>query len=257
MIAQDSIDALNAWLANAGLRGEPEPTLVCGFCERAVAAGLPISRALVLIDTLHPVYEGRVVRWGHDPSQPVVREYGRTVLPEGVSDLQLASGGEQPEVVARWRASPFFHMLQTGESMLRRRVTAESEPDFPILRDYRAAGMTDYVAIINRFAPEGIIGEMDCVYSSWVTARADGFADADIAALTRVVPTLALAVKAAALARMTGTLMQTYLGRDAGRRVLSGRIMRGVADRTTPSSGSATCAATRASPIPRPSRSFR
>ena len=44
-------------------------------------------------------------------------------------------------------------------------------------------------------------------------------------------PTLALAVKAAAVARMTGTLMETYLGRDAGQRVLSGRIMRGVADR--------------------------
>src|SRR6266536_4279806 len=43
--------------------------------------------------------------------------------------------------------------------------------------------------------------------------------------------TLTLAVKASALARMTGTLMETYLGRDAGRRVLSGRIMRGVADR--------------------------
>jgi adenylate cyclase len=51
------------------------------------------------------------------------------------------------------------------------------------------------------------------------------------AALTRGVPTLTLAVKASALARMTGTLMETYLGRDAGRRVLSGRIMRGVADR--------------------------
>ena len=72
---------------------------------------------------------------------------------------------------------------------------------------------------------------MDCVYSSWVTAHADGFTDAHVAALTRVVPTLALAVKAAALARMTGTLMETYLGRDAGRRVLSGRIMRGFADR--------------------------
>ena len=91
--------------------------------------------------------------------------------------------------------------------------------------------MTEYVAIINRFAPEGIIGEMDCVYSSWVTARTDGFTDTDIAALTRAVPTLALAVKAAALARMTGTLMETYLGHDAGRRVLSGRIMRGIADR--------------------------
>jgi class 3 adenylate cyclase len=231
MIAEDGIDALNAWLARAGLRGEPEAALVNGFCERAVAAGLPISRALVLIDTLHPIYEGRVVRWGHDPSQPVVQEYGRTGSPGDVSDLHLSSGGEQPEVAARWRASPFFRMSQTGESLLRRRVTAKSEAEFPVLRDYRAAGMTEYVAMIDRFAPEGIIGEMDCVYSSWVTAHADGFADAHIAALTRVVPTLALAVKAAALARMTGTLMETYLGRDAGRRVLSGRIIRGVAER--------------------------
>jgi adenylate cyclase len=30
---------------------------------------------------------------------------------------------------------------------------------------------------------------------------------------------------------MTGTLMQTYLGRDAGQRVLAGRIVRGIADR--------------------------
>jgi len=228
MTAEDAIDALNAWLTKAGLRGAPEAELVSGFCERAAAAGLPISRALVIIDTLHPVYEGRLVRWGHDPSQPVVQEYGRTGLPGDAADLHPSSGGEQTEAVARWRASPFFRMLETGESLLRRRVTAD---EFSVLRDYRAAGMTDYVAIINRFAPEGIIGEMDCVYSSWVTAHADGFTDAHVAALTRVVPTLALAVKAAALARMTGTLMETYLGRDAGRRVLSGRIMRGFADR--------------------------
>jgi adenylate cyclase len=230
MIAQDGIDALSAWLAEAGLRGEAEAALVSGFCERAVAAGLPISRALLLIDTLHPVYEGRVVRWGYDLTQPVVQEYGRTRSAEGASDLPV-SDSEQAAMIARWRASPFFHMLQTGECVLRRRLTAESEREFPILHDYAAAGMTDYVALINRFAPEGVIGEMDCVYSSWVTVHADGFADAHIAALTRVVPTLALAVKAAALARMTGTLMETYLGRDAGRRVLSGRIMRGVADR--------------------------
>jgi adenylate cyclase len=186
---------------------------------------------LAIIDTLHPVYEGRVFRWGHDESQPTVEEYGRTELPEGVSGLDPSSGGAPPETVARWRASPFFHLLQTGESLLRRRITAENESEFPILPDLRAAGMTDYVAMINRFGPEGTIGEMDCLCSSWVTARADGFADAHIAALTRLVPTLALTVKTAALARMAGTLMQTYLGRDAGARVLSGRIMRGVADR--------------------------
>jgi len=202
---------------------------VNGFCERAVAAGVPISRALLLVDTLHPIYEGRLVRWGYDLSEPAVRDYGRTHLPEGTADRHLLA--EQSELVARWRASPFFRMLQTGESWLRRRVTTESEAEFPVLQDYRAAGMTDYLAIISRFAPEGVIGEMECIYSSWASGHADGFADAHIAALKRVVPTLALAIKAAALARMTATLMETYLGRDAARRVLRGRIMRGVADR--------------------------
>jgi adenylate cyclase len=229
MVAEDEIEALNAWLAKAGLRGEAEATLVNGFCERAVAAGVPISRALLLVDTLHPIYEGRLVRWGYGPSEPAVRDYGRTHLPEGTTDRYLLA--EQSEQIARWRASPFFRMLQTGESWLRRRLTAESEAEFPVLQDYRAAGMTDYLAIISRFAPEGVIGEMECIYSSWTSAHADGFADAHIAALKRVVPTLALAIKAAALSRMTATLMETYLGRDAARRVLSGRIMRGVADR--------------------------
>jgi adenylate cyclase len=225
----DQFEDLNAWLVEAGLRGEPDDALVSGFCERAVAAGLPVSRVQAVIDTLHPVYEGRVLRWGHDAGQPAVEEYGRTNLPEGVSGLD-SSAGASPETIARWQASPFFHLLQTGESSLRRRLTAESESEFPVFPELRAAGMTDYVAMVSRFGPEGTIGEMDCLYSSWATARPNGFTDAHIAALMRLVPTLALAVKTATLARMTGTLLETYLGRDAGRRVLSGRIMRGVAD---------------------------
>jgi adenylate cyclase len=44
-------------------------------------------------------------------------------------------------------------------------------------------------------------------------------------------PMLALAIKSASLARIAGTLVETYLGRDPGRRVLEGRIARGIADR--------------------------
>jgi adenylate cyclase len=87
------------------------------------------------------------------------------------------------------------------------------------------------VAIITRFGPEGAIGEMDGVYSSWTTRAPGGFADRHITALERIAPTLALAIKSVSLARMTGTLMETYLGRDAGQRVLSGRIVRGIAER--------------------------
>ena len=80
---------------------------------------------------------------------------------------------------------------------------------------------------------DGVIGEMDCFYASWMTDRADGFTDDEIAALLRLTPFLGLAIKATSLGRIAETLVETYLGRDAGRRVLSGRIARGVADRNS------------------------
>ena len=49
--------------------------------------------------------------------------------------------------------------------------------------------------------------------------------------MRRLVPSLALAIKCASLARIAGTLVEVYLGRDAGQRVLKGRISRGVAER--------------------------
>jgi adenylate cyclase len=90
--------------------------------------------------------------------------------------------------------------------------------------------MSDYLALINRFAAHGVIGEMDCVYSSWATDDPHGFDDRQVQALIGLIPMLALAVKCVSLARIAGTLVETYLGRDAGRRVLAGRIRRGVAE---------------------------
>ena len=97
--------------------------------------------------------------------------------------------------------------------------------------ELREASIVDFVAMVNRFAADGVIGEMDCFYSAWMTDRAEGFADDEIAALKRLMPFLGLAIKSASLARIAETLVETYLGRDAGRRVLQGRIARGVADR--------------------------
>ena len=219
---------LSAWLTQAGLAGTSETEIVSGFCDRCVAAGLPLARTVLFIDTLHPVHEGRLFRWGFDSTQAPLVEYGRT-SPDG-----LAASGFDPKDVqaaARWRNSPFYRMLQTGNSLLRRRLNTATKDEFAWLSDLYAEGLTDYVAIISRFAAAGIIGEMDGVYSSWATKAEVGFRDDQIAALERLVPYLALAIKSVSLARIAGTLMQTYLGRDAGQRVLSGRILRGVADK--------------------------
>src|SRR5215831_15449734 len=101
----ESLSELPAWLTQAGLAGVSETAIVSVFCDRCVAAGIPLGRA----------------------------------------DL--------------------------------------------------TAGMTDYVAITTRFAAEGVIGEMDAVYSSWGTKASEGFNDNQIATLKRLVPHLALAIK--------------------------------------------------------------
>jgi adenylate cyclase len=219
---------LPAWLTQAGLAGTPETDIVAGFCDRCVAAGFPLGRAHVFIDTLHPVHEGRLYRWGFGPGESAVHEYGRTSL-AGLAAPGLVSLDQQATDI--WQRSPFYAMLKTGASLLRRRLGPATDGEFSLLPDWRAAGMTDYVAIISRFDTEGIVGEMDAVYSSWATNTPAGFDDDQIAALERLVPYLALAIKSVSLMRMTRTLMETYLGRDAGQRVLSGRIVRGVAER--------------------------
>jgi adenylate cyclase len=223
-----SFTELSAWLIQAGLAGTSGTDIVSGFCDRCVAAGLPLGRMQVFIDTLHPVHEGRLFRWGHDPGESPLLEYGRTD-----PDAVAAAGADPQDAgnVERWRRSPFFRMLQTGDALLRRRLSVATIDEFSLLPDLLEAGMTDYVAIITRFPPGGVIGEMDGVYTSCATRADHGFDDGHIAALQRIAPCLALAIKSVSLAHMTGTLMETYLGRDAGQRVLGGRIVRGVAER--------------------------
>jgi len=204
------------WVTETGLTGTTEPELLRGFCDRLVAAGLPVGRVNILIDTLHPIHEGRVFRWRRDDQgdlAPVI-EYGRTNV-EG-------------EAADNWRRSTYYHLLRCGDDFLRRRIGHGEVEDFSILTDLRAEGQTDYLALIHRFEAEGAIGEMDCFYSSWITDAAGGFSDEDIALLRELASPLMLAMKCASLARIAKTLVETYLGRDAGRLVLNGQIARGV-----------------------------
>jgi adenylate cyclase len=145
-----------------------------------------------------------------------VREYGRS---------------DQGAAAESWQRSPFFHLLQSGSEEMRRRIDFSDAAEFPVIQEMKDAGYTDYIIFVHRFTRGGSIGEMDCVCSSWSTRHPAGFSDANIAALRRLVPALALALKSGTLARIAGTLVEVYLGRDAGRRVLGGRIQRGIADR--------------------------
>jgi len=214
---QQAIDETARWVTAHGLAGASEKTLLDGFCERCCAADVELSRAVAIIDTLHPIYEGRAFRWRNDGIEE-----------EAIIEYRSTSVGEAAE---NWRRSAFFHLMSTGADEVRRRIGLGDPTDFFNLDVMKAEGNTDFLAFAHRFASDGVIGEMDCFYSHWTTRRLDGFRDSDVAALRRLVPSLGLAIKCASVTRIAGTLVEVYLGRDAGQRVLAGRISRGVADR--------------------------
>ncbi|ATU95016.1 adenylate/guanylate cyclase domain-containing protein [Phyllobacterium zundukense] len=208
---------IEAWLDTQGLCGASETDLINGFCARCVGAGIRLERANAFVDTLHPIYEGRVFLWRREGEleKPII-EYGSS------------QWGESAE---NWQNSTFFHLLQIGEDEMHQRIGMMEMPTFRHLVTLKDEGCTDYLALINRFSSEGSIGEMDCFYSSWATDDPHGFSETDIATLRRLVRGLGLAIKCASLTRIVKTLADVYLGRDAAKRVLAGRINRGAAER--------------------------
>ncbi|TDR94681.1 adenylate/guanylate cyclase domain-containing protein [Enterovirga rhinocerotis] len=217
-MGSDAAAELGYRITKAGLAGASEEELLRDFCQGALEAGVGISRAILLVDTLHPVHEGHVYHWrDRAPAEITTREYGRT-----------NRGGEAEE---SWRKSPFYRMLQSGEDLL---LIGIDHPDYAentIVKELKDEGNTQWVILLDRFNEAGTIGELDCLFSAFSTRQPGGFTDDQVAKLRRLAPVLGLAIKAVALGRIAGTLVETYLGRDPGRRVLQGRIERGITDR--------------------------
>src|SRR5258708_2201876 len=205
------------WLVSQGLTGASENDLVRGFCERCRTEGLDLSRGLVFIDTLHPIFEGRGFRWTDVATNESDRfEYGPT---------------SEGDAAQNWRRSTFYHMLEHGHDELKIDLAECASLDFSMIDDLAAQGHRHFVAFVHRFGEAGTIGQMDCVYSYWLTRHAQGFGEQDLSALRDLVPVLGLAIKSAAQVDIARTLGRVYLGRDASEQVLRGRISRGVTER--------------------------
>ena len=204
------------WLTSQGLTGLPENDLIRGFCERCCAAGLDLSRSLVFIDTLHPIFEGRGFRWNDiETNEADSFEYGPT---------------NEGDAAQNWRRSIFFHMLEHGHDEMPIDLADHPKLDFTLLPELAAKGHRHLLGFVHRFGESGALGQMDCFYSYWLTRRAEGFNDQELAALRDLVPVLGLVIKSAQQVDIVRTLGRVYLGRDASERVLHGKIARGVTE---------------------------
>jgi adenylate cyclase len=201
------VDQVVDWLMAQSLQEADIESLFEGYCERLYAAGLPLFRLHIAYRTLHPLISGIGMTWRR--GEPI--------------DIQRFPHHKGPEP-ERWLKSPHYHMIEHRVPMMRRKLTGpEALLDFPVLHEFRDDGGTDYLAFLVPFSE----GANDGLIASWLTDRDTGFSDAEIPAIIRVQQRFAVACKILTRGEIARNVMTTYLGPDAGLRVLDGQIRRG------------------------------
>jgi len=174
------------------------------LCRRLRAAGLPLYRVAVFVRTLHPNVIGRGFIWHGATDQVEINERAYDFLE---SDQYLQSP---------------IRTIFAGHGEVRRRLSDPRCPlDFPVLADFRKEGVTDFLGLPLPF----VNGEVHA--ASFATRRPGGFTDEQVAALKQMAIPLARLTEIYGLMRKSRNILEAYLGRQAGEKVLEGHIRRG------------------------------
>jgi adenylate cyclase len=197
------IKAVADWLVD-GARSAPLPQQVLAqLCERLVACGIPLWRVAVFVRTLHPQVMGRRFVWRPG------------------AEVDIAEAPFELLETAVYRDSPIIRVYQTGRPIRRKLAEAGCPVDFPVLAELRAEGVTDYLALPLIFT-DGAVHAVTCT-----TRECGGFTEAQIAGIETIMTPLARVAEIRAWRRTASVLLDTYIGHDAGERVLAGHIRRG------------------------------
>jgi adenylate cyclase len=194
-------DPLARWFVTEAYRIADTGQLIAAAGEQLVAAGIPLYRLAYFQLTLHPEFAGKAYTWR--------RGYGVEVSEATHGLMERSEYLDNP-------LPPVFEQRRT----VRVRLEA-AEPQAPILKQLKQDGATDYVALPLLFTT----GHVDAL--SVVSDRPGGFSAIDLDrmfqlqfAFTRIVETHSL--------RDTATnLLDAYVGRAAGQRILAGEVKRG------------------------------
>jgi adenylate cyclase len=190
------------WLVREG-RLIPDPAkLLDALGERLVDAGAPIARMTLSTLTIHPQYRAMGLEWR--PGEPVVQQ----ARPHGI------------ELSPSYIGSPMQELADTRKP-LRYRLDQLTADNHTILHELASAGGTDYYIAPMRFT----YGRPPAV--TFMTDRAEGFRDSDIAKFHRLLDYLAPIAETHLARRISRTLLDTYLGHNVGEQILGGLFKRG------------------------------
>ena len=186
------------WLLTQGCRiGEPAD-FVGALCRQLIDVGAPLYRARVGLHTIHPQVAACAFTWvrGHDSTE-----------------FCLLHGSDAAE-----------EFLDTTAKLSRDSV---SQPSYyvehldPELDEMAAGGGIDYIVLPMTFST-GLVNALVVA-----TDSGDGFSNSDIVKLEALAAFLCPVLEVIATRRVARTLLDTYLGRRTGGKVLDGLVKRG------------------------------
>jgi adenylate cyclase len=204
----DSLAAIAEWLVGPARRIATGVRAFDEFAWRMLAAGLPLLRVTLHASTLHPQYLGASFLW--------FRSTGQTFL--------TLIAHEMTERI-RYEDNPVRRVVTGGETLRRRVDVADAALDFPILRDLKAQGATDYLAL-----PAPSAHSARNYMLSYVTDRPAGFTEAEVADLTRISQRLPVLFDMFSQRVIARNVLNAYLGAKTGPKVLEGKIRRGTGE---------------------------
>ena len=176
------LQRVSNWLIDGAWSTVEPVAMIADFCERLVAAGLPLWRFGIFIRTLHPEIFGRNFIW---------RQGGEVEI--GTVEFDVLDS-------PAFAQSPLRIVFEQGLEV-RGRVDDPASQRFPIINDMRAEGVTDYVAM-----PLPFLDGSDNA-TSWMTRQPGGFSDDDIAAIRSIIAPLARVSEIISL-RRTAEMLQ-------------------------------------------------
>ncbi|MBB4284564.1 adenylate/guanylate cyclase domain-containing protein [Roseospira goensis] len=197
-------NAVLSWLLETGWRRDSPEDLLAGLGPLLRDMAVPVDRINLAVRLLHPQVFSLAFLW--QPGAAVERREGAFSLLEQDAFL----------------LSPFRDLMDNPGTTIRRRLAGPARRlDYPILADLAAEGFTDYLALSLPFGD----GRGSAI--TFATREPDGFQAPALAVIDDAMPVLARIVEIQALRHTSLTLLETYLGRQSGARVLDGKVRRG------------------------------
>ncbi|WP_281928928.1 DUF427 domain-containing protein [Roseibium album] len=190
-----------AWLAKS-----PEE-LLAALGSKLVEDGIAVSRMSILIWSLHPMIAGQNCLWLRDEDEVTSRYPSYEILESPI-----------------FKESPFQHVADGLGGVRQKLDTNPDEFNFPIMEDLKEQGVTDYVAMPLPFS-DGRINVL-----TLASDHPNGFTTANLGLIFECSALISRLFEVFALTSNATTLLETYLGKRTGARVLGGEIRRGDGD---------------------------